>query len=62
MPFYETTIIVRQDASTQQVEKLGEDIKTILENAQGRVIKQENWVFASSPTGSRSTARPTICT
>ena len=43
MPFYETTIIVRQDASTQQVEKLGEDIKKILEENEGRLTKQENW-------------------
>lgn len=43
MPFYETTILVRQDASAQQVEKLGDELKKAVEDNEGKVTKTENW-------------------
>ena len=49
MPFYETTIIVRQDASTQQVEKLGEeyDLGGVQCCAEINHLRSEEFLMAS---------------
>lgn len=43
MPLYEHVFLTRQDVSSQQVETLTEQYKTIIEDAGGTVAKVENW-------------------
>jgi len=43
MPLYEHVFLTRQDVSSQQVETLTEQYKTIIEEAGGTVSKVENW-------------------
>lgn len=43
MPLYEHVFLVRQDASTQQVETLTQQFKTVVENGGGKVPKVEAW-------------------
>lgn len=43
MPLYETTFIVRQDVSTQEVERLAESFSSIIKENKGEVIKTEQW-------------------
>ena len=43
MPFYETTFLVRQDASTQQVENLTERFAAVIGDRGGKISKRENW-------------------
>lgn len=43
MAFYETIFIVRQDVSTNQVEKMTKEFSDIISNNNGKVAKTENW-------------------
>jgi small subunit ribosomal protein S6 len=41
--FYELIIIIRQDVSSIEVDKITKDLIQILENNQGEIIKTEYW-------------------
>jgi small subunit ribosomal protein S6 len=43
MPLYEHTVLARQDASTQQVEELTNQLKGVIEGLGGKVAKVEQW-------------------
>lgn len=43
MPLYESTFIVRQDASPQEVEKVTEKFTKLVKDLKGKVIKKEYW-------------------
>lgn len=43
MPLYEHVFLARQDASSQQVDDLTAQFKTIVEEAGGKVVKTEYW-------------------
>eukprot|EP01037_Dinobryon_pediforme_P031455 gene31455-35950_t len=43
MPLYEHVFLARQDVSTQAVDTLIEQFKTIIESLGGKVAKVENW-------------------
>lgn len=43
MAFYESTFIVRQDVSTQEVEKITENFSKIVSDNKGKVVKKEYW-------------------
>lgn len=43
MPFYESTFIVRQDASPQEVEKLIQSFSEVIKERDGKVVKHELW-------------------
>jgi len=47
MPFYETTFIVRPDASPQQVETLAEEVQGMIKEHGGAVTKTEFWGLKS---------------
>lgn len=43
MALYETTFVVRQDATPQDVEKLTEGYTELLKEQGGKVVKKESW-------------------
>ena len=43
MPFYETTVITRQDLSRQDITKLTDGLTAIVEQGGGKVVKNEYW-------------------
>ena len=43
MPFYEHVYLARQDASTQQVEELTAQLKSVIEGLGGSIKKTEYW-------------------
>lgn len=43
MPFYESTFVVRQDVSTQEVEKITEQFAAVISEFKGSVVKKEYW-------------------
>lgn len=43
MPYYETVFIARQDLSEAQVKDLTNSYIKIIEDAKGKIHKQENW-------------------
>lgn len=43
MPLYESTFIVRQDVSAQEVDKLAEQYAGIIKSNGGKIVKIENW-------------------
>lgn len=47
MPFYESTFIVRPDASPQQVETLAEEVEGMIKEHGGAVTKTEFWGLKS---------------
>ena len=47
MPLYEHVYLARQDATTQQVEELTEQYKTVIEQMGGKVAKAEYWGMKS---------------
>ena len=47
MPFYESTIIVRQDLSRQDVTKLTDQFTSIIEQGGGKIVKNEYWGLKS---------------
>jgi small subunit ribosomal protein S6 len=47
MPFYESTFIVRPDASPQQVETLAEEVEAMIKEHGGAVTKTEFWGLKS---------------
>ena len=43
MAFYESIIIIRQDVSSADVDKIVDDLKQVIKNYDGNVIKTEYW-------------------
>ena len=43
MPLYEHVLLGRQELSTQQVDQLVDELKTIIEKDDGKVTKTEYW-------------------
>jgi small subunit ribosomal protein S6 len=43
MPLYESTFIVRQDISTQEVDKIIENLTKIVSDFKGKLVKKEYW-------------------
>ncbi len=43
MSFYESTVIIRQDVSSAEVDKITEELKKIVESYKGKVLKTEYW-------------------
>ena len=43
MAFYESIIIIRQDVSSSEVDKVAKDFTQIIEDYKGKVIKTEYW-------------------
>ncbi|MCE3232563.1 MAG: ribosomal protein [Rickettsiaceae bacterium] len=43
MPLYESTFIVRQDVSAQEVDKIADNLAKIITDYKGKVVKRENW-------------------
>lgn len=43
MAIYETTFIARQDISTQEVEKITDDVENLLKENNGKILKKEYW-------------------
>lgn len=43
MPLYESTFIARQDLSRQDVSKLADQFTAIIEQAGGKIVKNEYW-------------------
>lgn len=43
MPLYENTFIVRQDMSTQEVDKLTETFSKVVSDNKGKIVKKEYW-------------------
>ena len=43
MPLYENTLIVRQDMSSQEVEKITESFTKIVNDNKGKIVKKEYW-------------------
>lgn len=43
MPIYETVFIARQDLSDAQVKEITESCEKIIKDAQGKILKTENW-------------------
>ncbi len=43
MTLYESTFIVRQDVSAQEVDRLTEQFSGIIRGNEGKIIKSENW-------------------
>lgn len=47
MPFYESTIIARQDLSRQDVTKITDSLVAIIEQGKGKIVKNEYWGLKS---------------
>lgn len=47
MAFYESIIIIRQDVSSADVDKIANDIKTVITSLGGNIIKTEYWGLRS---------------
>ena len=47
MGLYESVIIVRQEATVQQVESLADFLGNLIEENSGKVSKRENWGLRS---------------
>lgn len=47
MALYETTFVVRQEASQQDAEKLAENFTALLKEQGGKVVKKEYWGLRS---------------
>jgi small subunit ribosomal protein S6 len=43
MPLYENTLIVRQDMSSQEVEKVMDSFCKVVDDNKGKVVKKEYW-------------------
>ncbi len=43
MSFYESIVIIRQDVSSTEVDKIAEDLMKIVEEHKGETIKTEYW-------------------
>ena len=43
MPFYENTIIAKQDLSAKELETIEDKYKELINSSSGKVIKTENW-------------------
>lgn len=47
MAFYESIIIIRQEVSSADVDKIVDDLKKIIEEHKGKVVKTEYWGLRS---------------
>lgn len=47
MSLYECTFIIRQDATTQEVEKITSTLSNVISENEGNVLKVENWGLRS---------------
>lgn len=47
MAFYESIIIIRQDVSSADVDKIVDDLKKIVDEYKGKVVKTEYWGLRS---------------
>ncbi|MFW0777942.1 MAG: 30S ribosomal protein S6 [Rickettsiales bacterium] len=47
MPLYETTFITRQDMPRADINKLTEELSTIVEQGGGKIVKNEYWGLKS---------------
>ncbi|MEQ9115595.1 MAG: 30S ribosomal protein S6 [Rickettsiales bacterium] len=47
MALYECTFIVRQDATTQEVEKITSNLSNVITEKSGKIHKSENWGLRS---------------
>ena len=47
MPFYAHVFIARQDAAQTQVDQITEQVKSIIEQGGGKVVKVESWGLRS---------------
>ena len=47
MAFYESIIIIRQDVSSADVDKIVDDLKKIIDEYKGSVVKTEYWGLRS---------------
>jgi len=47
MAFYESIIIIRQDVSSADVDKIVDDLKKIIDEYKGNVVKTEYWGLRS---------------
>ena len=47
MRFYECTFIIRQDLPAQDVHKLADKYKDLVEKMNGKVVKKEYWGYKS---------------
>lgn len=43
MGFYESIVIIRQDVSSSEVDKIVNDLKKIIKNYKGSIVKSEYW-------------------
>ncbi|GAB4166739.1 MAG: 30S ribosomal protein S6 [Rickettsiaceae bacterium] len=43
MAFYESIIIIRQDVSSADVDRIADDLKQVIKNYNGNVVKTEYW-------------------
>lgn len=43
MPYYETTVITRQDLSRQDINAITDNLSAIVEQGGGKVVKNEYW-------------------
>ena len=43
MAFYETVFVLRQDLTTQQVQDITSEFKTLLADNKAKLLKEENW-------------------
>lgn len=43
MSLYECTFIVRQDATSQEVEKISSTLSNVISDNNGKILKTENW-------------------
>ena len=43
MALYESVYIVRQDVSSQDLDKLTEDFSSVVDKFGGKIVKRENW-------------------
>src|SRR4029079_13118624 len=58
MPLYEHVFLARQDISTQQVEGLVQEFRTIIEGQGGTIGKTEYWGLKGLTFRTKKTRRP----
>lgn len=43
MAFYETVFVLRQDLTSQQVDDISSEFKSVLKAGSAKILKEENW-------------------
>ena len=59
MNLYEHTIVVKQDTSPSQIEKLTEKYSKIVEKNDGNIVQTQNWGYLTYPTSLKKIKKPT---